>query len=51
MEKFYTVHEIAAAMKLSPYTIRRRIKAKKLSAVKVGRIYRIKQKDLEEFIG
>jgi excisionase family DNA binding protein len=48
--KFYTVQEICEILKVKPLTVYRWIKAEKLKAVKVGKNFRIKQEDFEQFI-
>lgn len=47
---FYTVNETAELLKLSHLTIWRYIKSGKLPAYKLGRDWRIKESDLEEFL-
>lgn len=46
----YTVIEVAEILKLDIETIRRYIYAKKIKAYKVGKEWRIEEKDLIEFI-
>jgi excisionase family DNA binding protein len=41
MEKLYTVDEVAAQLKVHPRTIRRKIRSGEISALKVGKQYRI----------
>lgn len=50
MEAFLTTFDIAAALKVNILTVRRWIKAKKLKAVFLGKEYRIKQSDFDEFM-
>ena len=45
-----TLQEIAERLKLHPNTLRRYIKEGKLAAMKFGRVWRIEEKDLEEFM-
>lgn len=45
-----TLQEIAERLKLHPNTLRRYIKERKLAAMKFGRVWRIEEKDLEEFM-
>lgn len=45
-EKLLTVNDIIEMLKVSKLTVYRYIKAGKLPAYKVGRDYRVKQKDL-----
>lgn len=46
----FTVKEVADVLKLEPEIIRRYIQSKKLNAYKVGKEWRVKEKDLVEFI-
>lgn len=49
MEDLLTVKQVAFVLKVHPLTIRRYIKEKKLSAVKVSGAVRIKEEDLTGF--
>lgn len=49
MENFYTVKQVAFILKVHPLTIRRYIREKKLPAVKLSGLVRIKEKDLQNF--
>lgn len=51
MNDLLTVNEVAAILRLSPFTIRRWIKEQKLRAVKVGSVWRVYKVDLEKFLG
>lgn len=46
----YTVDEIASSLRLDKETVRRYIRIGKLSAIKVGREYRVPSKDLNDFM-
>jgi excisionase family DNA binding protein len=46
MEKFYTVDEVAAQLKVHPRTIRRKIKSGEIHAPRVGKQYRIGREQL-----
>ena len=48
--EFLTVEETAKILKVTKMTIYRYIKAKKLTAFKVGRDYRVKQDDFNNFL-
>ena len=50
MKEFYTVDQVAELLQLNPVTIRRHIEDKKIKAVKVGRVWRISQQQLDEFL-
>jgi excisionase family DNA binding protein len=45
-----TVSEVASAMRVSNMTVYRLIKAGELPAVRVGKNYRIRERDLEAFL-
>ena len=45
-----TVAEVSAAMRVSNMTVYRLIKAGELPAVRVGKNYRIRERDLEAFL-
>ena len=45
-----TVAEVAGAMRVSNMTVYRLIKGGELPAVRVGKNYRIRQRDLEHFL-
>lgn len=47
---FMTVYEIADLLRVEPLTIYRYIRSKKLTAYKLGKDYRVKKEDLEEFL-
>lgn len=48
--KLYTVDEIAEKLKLSKYTIYQRIKDGDLTAIRLGRCYRISEDDLQKYL-
>ena len=48
--RLLTVSEVADAMRVSNMTVYRLIKAGELPAVRVGKNYRIRQRDLESFL-
>ena len=49
-ERFLTVDQVAERLQLSKMTIYRYLKAGKIAAYDLGKEYRIKQSDLEEFL-
>lgn len=49
MENLFTVKQIAFILKVHPLTIRRHIREKKLSAVKIAGAVRIKEEELQKF--
>ena len=49
-EKFYTPEEIAGKFKVNVATVWEWIRKGKLGAVKVGRLYRVSEDQLNDFI-
>lgn len=49
-EKFYTSKEVAEILKLSNYTIGDYIRSGKLKAIKFGRVWRISENQLKQFL-
>lgn len=45
-----TVEEAAKLLHLHPFTVLKLIKAKRLKAVKIGRVYRIRESALDTFL-
>jgi putative molybdopterin biosynthesis protein len=50
MERMLTIKEVAQILKVKPLTVYNWVKAGKLRAYKLGRIYRVAEKDLEVFL-
>ena len=50
MERLLTVNEAAKILRLNSETVARYIREGKISAAKLGRVWRIEEKDLEQFI-
>ena len=50
MELYLTVDDVAVILQTSPNTIRKYLREDKLKAYKVGKNWKIKQRDLEQFI-
>jgi len=50
MDRLLTVNEVAKILRLNSETVARYIREGKISAVKLGRVWRIEEKDLEQFI-
>ncbi|MBI3538588.1 MAG: helix-turn-helix domain-containing protein [Chloroflexi bacterium] len=48
--EFLTTNEVAQTLGISPFTIRRYIKLRKLKAVKLEGSYRVRSADLEKFL-
>jgi excisionase family DNA binding protein len=49
-EKLLTVEQIAENLQVSDQTVRRWIRAGELRAIKLGRAFRIRESDLQEFL-
>lgn len=45
-----TVEEAAKILSLHPFTVLKLIKAKKLQASRIGRVYRIRESAIEDFL-
>jgi len=49
-EKFFTTEQVANILQVHPFTILKFIKQGKLKGIKLGRVYRIKESDIQHFI-
>lgn len=49
-EKFYTTEQVANILQVHPFTILKFIKQGKLKGIKLGRVYRIKESDVNNFL-
>jgi len=49
MDKIYTVEQVAEILQMHHFTILGYIKQGKLKAAQLGRVYRIRQSDLDDF--
>ena len=50
-DQLLSVNDVAERLQVHPITVRRHIKAGKLNALRVGRSVRIREADLEEYLG
>jgi len=50
MEELYTSEQVAKILKVHQFTVLKFIRLGKLKASKLGRVYRIRQKAIEEFL-
>ncbi len=50
-EQLYTVGDIAELLGVTKYTVSKWLREGNLGGVKVGRLWRIRESDLDEFIG
>jgi excisionase family DNA binding protein len=48
--KLYSIEEIAEILKVTQRTIYNHIKKGSLKAIKIGKYWRVKQSDLEQFL-
>jgi excisionase family DNA binding protein len=49
-EPMYTVEEVAERFKVKDITVREWLRTGKLTGIKTGRLWRIRQEDIEAFI-
>ena len=49
--RFVTVSEVAAVLRVSNMTVYRLVQAGELPAVRVGRSYRIREEDVDRYLG
>ena len=50
MDRIYSVEEVASILQVHIDTVRRYIKSGALRAAKIGKAYRVQEKDLQAFI-
>lgn len=50
IERFLTTEQVANILQVHPFTILKFLKEGKLKGVKLGRVYRIKESDVHEFL-
>ena len=48
--KLLTVNEVATILRVSNMTVYRLVKSKQIPAIRVGKNYRIKETDVEEYL-
>ena len=49
-DPIYTVESAAKLLQLHPFTVLKLIKSKQLRASKIGRVYRIRESAIEDFL-
>ena len=49
-EKFYTTEQVATTLQVHPFTILKFIRQGKLKGVKIGRVYRIQESEVNRFL-
>jgi excisionase family DNA binding protein len=50
MEDLLTVEQAAAKLQISPKTLKDWLRAGRLKGVRLGKLWRVKERDLEEFV-
>lgn len=50
IEQFLTTEQVANILQVHPFTILKFLKEGKLKGIKLGRVYRIKESDVHEFL-
>lgn len=50
IEKFFTTEQVANILQVHPFTILKFIRSGKLKGIKLGRVYRMKESDVKEFL-
>ena len=50
MEQYLTSEQVAKKLQVHPFTVLKYLKSGKLKGVKIGRMYRIKEGDVEKFL-
>lgn len=50
IENFLTTDQVANILQIHPFTVLKFIKEGKLKGIKLGRVYRIKESDVHEFL-
>jgi excisionase family DNA binding protein len=48
--KVYTISEVAQILKIHRTYVARLIRHRKLPAIKIGKFYRVREEDLEQFL-
>jgi len=50
IEKVYTVEQAAELLLVAPYTIRKWLREGKLRGVRAGRMWRVRDSDIQEYL-
>jgi len=50
VDQIYTTEQVAKLLQIHPLTVLKYIKAGKLRAIKLGRVYRIRESALQKFL-
>ncbi len=51
IEKYLTTEQVSNILQVHPFTILKFLRVGKLKGIKLGRVYRIKESDVHEFLG
>ena len=49
-EKVFTPEQVGKVLQIHPLTVLRYIKSKKIKASRLGRVYRIREKSIDDFL-
>lgn len=50
IETLYTTEQVAQMLQIHPLTVLKYFKSGKLKGIKLGRVYRVRESDLKQFI-
>lgn len=50
IEKIYTTEQVAQILQIHPLTVLKYLKTGQLKAAKLGRVYRIKESEVQKFL-
>ena len=50
MEKVYTPEQVAEQLQISRYTVMEHLRGGRLKGMKIGKLWRVRESDLEEFM-
>lgn len=50
MEQYLTSEQVAKILQVHPFTVLKYLKSGRIEGVKMGRVYRIKESDIEKFL-
>jgi excisionase family DNA binding protein len=50
VEKIYTTEQVAQLLQIHPLTVLKYISSGKLRAIKLGRVYRIRESEIQKFL-
>ena len=51
MEQYLTSEQVAKILQVHPFTVLKYLKSGQIKGVKIGRVYRIRESDVEKFLG